>query len=420
MITLRYDIDDYWYSVFGAITVAALFGFSMLEASDAGAPIAGILLRSGWLRAYNAPVSYRMLKGYISLSHARPRMGYGPFDRSSGYGLVISLDFGLGPQFTGATSGMKLPETGPLAKALVLWSSLLDTHVVEGRVTVPCSVTVVDLPQPDPIGPGPVYSSTMISAPAAIPVGMCAISVVICWTAGEWGALVAIAVGMFSRGFASAVLAGVSISFACPDVGRGLPDGSGYLEDDGEFIVLRGSERAVAAVTGGRFLLRLRSTQTRRALMLSVALMVLQFMVQLAVVPRIGVTGRLVFFASMVVSVAYEWLLAYQMPAVWDTLVFEDLMKAPSAARYVFGTRTTAAAFVARVLNPGDVERNLADIVPDDSPVMRFWRQTVAHVIKESNPTITRAHAVAALRFSAEERQMLDALLGDAEAGLTA
>lgn len=148
--------------------------------------------------------------------------------------------------------------------------------------------------------------------------------------------------------------------------------------------------------------------------------MVVQFSIQLVVVSQAGFAGQLLFFTSFLVSVAYEWFVACQMPFAWDQLIFEDLLKAPSITRHVFGTRAAAAAFMMRVLSPPDVERHLAAIIPSDSDVWRLWRQSVAQMVKDVRPVTPKAHVEPGPEFSEVDRSLLTALLADAEVGLQA
>lgn len=243
---LRHDPDVHHLcsSVSGVLTVLGLFGFSMVEGSDGGAPLARILTHGGRPRAYNAPVSYSTLKAYVNLARAATRTVQGdPADPP----FFVGLDFGLGPSFTVVSSGAQLAGTGPLVKSLVEWSSLLTPRVVNGRVNLPCSVTVVDLPEMDAVSRD-VYSSTVVRAPLAVPVASCAVLAMVCVFVGEWGACAGIVAGMVSQGFASVVLGGVNISFTRPSSRAASSGGSGYLEHDGDFLLLKGGGRTIASV----------------------------------------------------------------------------------------------------------------------------------------------------------------------------
>ena len=175
---------------------------------------------------------------------------------------------------------------------------------------------------------------------------------------------------------------------------------------------------AVTTVTRGRLVVRLLARGARRELGMSAVLLLSQFCLQLFVAPQLSVLGKAVFIVTVAASATYNWYVCRQSPRAWERFVLEDLLKGSSMTRYTLGTRTAAATFLMRLLSPMDVEQHLRTLIPNNSPVWRFWRHVVGQKVREASSASLRARAAMLPQFSPGDRELLAVLLDDAEVGL--
>lgn len=366
---------------------------------------------------YNSPGSYGAGKGYLSLSQAQVWDGLYPGVTAEPTALTSTTQATHGPKYTATFSGTVLNTTGPVAKLLMEHARSLQTHVVEGRVTTPFSVTIVELPTAPDSEEHPV---TKARAPVIIPVAVSAASAAACGIIGDWPAFALIVLGMLANGAASSFLQAGDLTFTRPTTTPGVPAGDGYLESGTEMVVLKGSEGAVTSVTRGRFTLRFKDESALKHVGWGGKILTFQCFAQLIFVPFGSFFGQLFFLFSMAVSWVYNAYVASQGKEASKRLVLEDLLNAPTMKRYSLGTRTTAAVFLMKVLKPNNVEDQLAALLPNNTPVWKTWRQTVARRLQEEKPTFMDAHLHSASTFTAEETKLLGTLFGDAQAAVDA
>ncbi|RPD79748.1 hypothetical protein L226DRAFT_529951 [Lentinus tigrinus ALCF2SS1-7] len=365
--------------------------------------------------AYNSPGSYAAGKKYNALAKSRVFDGLHPGVSADPAALSPSTDFASGPKYTAAFSGTIISETGPVAKALMDRSKTLPVNVIGGRVTTPSSVTVVELPDaPD----SEVHPVAKVHAPVIFPIAASAAAAAACGTIGDWTIATMIVAGMICNGVASSSLKQGDLTFSRPVTTPGAPAGDGYLESGTEFIVLKGPEGAVSSVTRGRFTLRFRDEGSHGRLRLSSTVLTVQCFLQLIFVPQGTILGQFIFLLSMAISWLYNAYVSRQEQAAWERLVLEDLLKAPSMKRHSLGTRTTTAVFLMQVLRPANIEEQLAILLPNNTPVWRFWRQTVAKRLQAEKPNFIGAQLENAPAFSADEAKLLTTLFGDAQAAV--
>ncbi|KAI0807062.1 hypothetical protein C8Q74DRAFT_1225588 [Fomes fomentarius] len=356
---------------------------------------------------YNSPGSYGAGKGYLSLSQAQVWDGLYPGVTAEPTALTSTTETTHGPKYTATFSGTVMNTTGPIAKLLMEHARSLQTHVVEGRVTTPFSVTIE-------------HPVARARAPVIIPVAVSAASAAACGVIGDWPAFALIVLGMLANGAASSFLQGGDLTFTRPASTPGVPAGDGYLESGTEMVVLKGSESAVASVTRGRFTLRFKDESALKRVGWGGKVLTFQCFAQLIFVPFGSFFGQLFFLFSMAVSWIYNAYVASQEKEASKRLVLEDLLKAPNMKRYSLGTRTTAVVFLMQVLKPNNVEEQLAALLPNNTPVWKTWRQTVARRLQEEKPTFADAHLHSASTFTTEETKLLGTLFGDAQAAVDA
>ncbi|KAI0710407.1 hypothetical protein C8T65DRAFT_648267 [Cerioporus squamosus] len=396
-------------------STAGLLGFAGSDEHLGATQIAHILGRRLLPSAYNSPGSYAAGKGYDALAKSRVFDGLHPGVSADPFTLSPSADFARGPKYTAAFSGTIIPETGPMAKALMDRSKTLAVNVVEGRVTTPSSVTVVELPDaPD----SEVHPVAKVHTLVILPIAASAAAAAACAVIGDWKTASMIVAGMVCNGVASSGLKQGDLTFTRPVTTPGAPAGDGYLENGTEFIVLKGTEGAVASVTRGRFTLRFPDEGSHRRLRTSSTLLTVQCFLQLIFVPQGAILGQFIFLLSMAISWLYNAYVSRQEQAAWERLALEDLLKAPSMKRHSLGTRTTTAVFLMQVLKPANVEEQLALLLPNNTPVWRFWRQTVARRLREEKPDFAIVQLHDAPAFSADETKLLTTLFGDAQAAV--
>lgn len=369
--------------------------------------------------AFNAPGSYLTAAGFAGLAKSRvwdgPRAGVSVEPNA----LTSNSTSSDGPKFTAVFSGSALPTTGSIAKALTDYSRKLHTTVLEGRVTTSSAVTIVELPDAPE---SEVHPATRISVPVILPVLASGAAAAICGVVGDWTTFAMIVIGMASNGFASYTLQAGDLTFTRPVTTPGAPAGDGYLESGNEIVVLKGSEAAVSSVTRGRFTLRYGSDvwlQTKFSLCSS--LLTLQCIAQLLIIPQGTYAGQVLFLATMIISWLYNCYVARQEAAAWEKLVLEDLLKAPTMKRYSFGTRTQAAVFLMQVLKPANFEEQLSLLIPNNTPIWKTWRQTVARELQHSKPDFdSGAEYDISGSFTADEKKLLATLFSDAQSAVDA
>ncbi|KAM5535599.1 hypothetical protein V8D89_010766 [Ganoderma adspersum] len=367
--------------------------------------------------AFNSPGSYLAATGFARLAQSRVWDGPHASVSVDPNALTSTSTSSSGPKFTAAFSGSALPATGPIAKMLADYSRKLPVTVVEGRVTTSSSVTIVELPDAPE---SEVHPLTRISAPVILPVLASGAAAAASGVVGDWTALAMIILGMASNAFSSIALQSGDLTFTRPVTTPGAPAGDGYLESGSEIVVLKGSEAAVSSVTRGRFTLRYRGESALRAFSICSSLLTLQCIIQLLIIPQGTYLGQLFFLATMIISWLYNSYVVRQEAAVWEKLVLEDLLKAPSMKRYSLGTRTQAAVFLMRVLKPADIEEQLSLLIPNNTPVWKTWRQTVARGLQNSRPQFGGADYDAAGSFDKDEKTLLAILLSDAQSAVEA
>lgn len=196
--------------------------------------------------AYNSPGAFASTAWFSGLAASQSFDGYYPKASADSEGMGLHVDFVPGPAYYGAKSGTVMAATGYLARALVDHSRTLAARVVGGRVSTPYSVTVVELDGNVASG-GELHPTVALRPPVSVAVIISAASAALAGLYGDAVAFAMIVLGMVSNWMMSAALSRGDLTFTHPLAAPGTPPGDGYLESGTEFLVLKGSEGAVAS-----------------------------------------------------------------------------------------------------------------------------------------------------------------------------
>ncbi|KAH7923617.1 hypothetical protein BV22DRAFT_569537 [Leucogyrophana mollusca] len=186
------------------------------------------------------------------------------------------------------------------------------------------------------------------------------------------------------------------------DPAPGVPPGDGVLIGE-EIVVLKGREKCVNVVTKGKFVLNMEGRYTKigpaiaaaeggsvnhgdsseekrpeyRSIGLCSLLLVLQFLLQLLLIPQGALIGQIVFLLSFVISWAYNSFLSSLEKFKIQADMLCEVLSNPRMKRYQLGTRTAMAVFVILELRPLDPSKLLNEFLPNDTEVWRVWKNMI-------------------------------------------
>ncbi|KAI9569301.1 hypothetical protein HD554DRAFT_2171446 [Boletus coccyginus] len=412
--------------------VVALLGGDDAISAMATVHVYGNRRLLGW---YNSPGSFQIAKRLNSF--ARSASFHNIFNDkfstkplSSGRRIQVHMDptklFELdnckGPKFRAAHSGTVIEETGHLAslfmKECAAWDS--EGKVVPGRRTQPVSVTIADLGQAPAAEMRPARNSafTLLSSsvPIAVSIGTCAF----CAVGEDWYASSLIFVGIIASGLSSLVLGSADFVFTHPEPAKGSPAGDGILtSSDKDIVLLRGAEGAVNSITRGRFSLRFSNECQYKLIRMCSALLVVQCITQLLLIPQASLFGQVMFLASLGVSALYNsWLSSLDKEKIHRKILFDRVLENPTLTKYTLGTRTTAVVFILLVLQLQDPTGLLNELLPNDTKVWREWKTTILAQLRHSNdqPFQFGGRVGDLGGFTQQEKDLLGMLYEDAKA----
>ncbi|KAF8131483.1 hypothetical protein EV363DRAFT_1583761 [Boletus edulis] len=416
--------------------VAGFFG-----GKEAISAMATVHLYKGrrWLGWYNSPGSYTIAKRFGRMANSRFWDGLfpGPNDSPA---VSFGLDGKKGPQYIAALSGTTLP-TRHLGYLTMERSKEVQEKVISGRKTSPFNVAYLAMNHVD--YKAPVKREPLISALwGLIPIIVCVVACVMCALAYDWFSFSMILLGIVSNGLANVAIGKGRLTIESVDEpASGAPPGHGIMMGEDEVIVIKGKERDVNAVTKGRFVLETRSKDGHlsvkkgdvskyHAIGFSSLLLLVQFLLQLLLVPQGTLFGQIMFLVSLGVSWGYNSYLSslekekIQIYILWQKLGNPDIL------RFQAGTRTTMATFVCLLLFHG-VQRSssekdhdlrikiLNSCVPNDTAAWGRWKEKV--IMQHLNIDDAAAGMLPYLAENREDqelpqsdRELLRVLLNDA------
>ncbi|PIL35316.1 hypothetical protein GSI_02041 [Ganoderma sinense ZZ0214-1] len=319
------------------------------------------------------------------------------------------------------------------------------------RTTYPGTVTIIDLnhlPEDQPkklVHPEVQYRHYGLLAliPILTSIGACVGSALV----ADWWSFGCILIGMVANGCACFVLGSGKIAFQHPEPAQGAPPGDGVLwAGRNDVVVIRGSERAVNTVTRGRFFLQYdedahdapfasngppaengansnvkpdgdsnpllvkggEQQKPKRdgsydapkggkpnSFWIGIAslLLILQFLVQLLLIPQATLFGQLMFVCTLAVSGGYNAYLSSMDREDIQTRILNEILKLdeepegdgqgrrPQKIRkFGFGTWTATSTFACLALQPDshqrlpDTSKVLNTLIPNDTEVWNRWK----------------------------------------------
>jgi hypothetical protein len=410
--------------------VAGFFG-----GKEAISAMATVHLYEGrrWLGWFNSPGSYTIAKRFGRMANSRFWDGLfpGPNDSPA---VTFGLDGKKGPEYIAALSGTTM-HTRHLAYLTMERSKEGKINVIKGRVTNAVDVTYLAMKHVD-------YNATVKRLPlnsallGLLPITVSVVTCVMCALVYDWFGFSMILIGIISSGWASLVIGkGRLVIKSVENPASGVPPGHGILIGEDAVVVIKGKERDVNAITKGRFDLETDSKQgdeekgavhSYHAIGVCSLLLVVQFLLQLLLIPQGSLFGQIMFLVSLGVSWGYNaYLSSLEKERIQTNILFQTLGN-PEIRRFRTGTRTTMAVFVCLLLFHG-VQRSspeedcarrsriLHSCLPNDTPVWMRWKKKVIQQlldIDKSLPYLPENEEDRAL--PEEDGKLLKQLLEDA------
>ncbi|KIJ69759.1 hypothetical protein HYDPIDRAFT_104381 [Hydnomerulius pinastri MD-312] len=380
-----------------------------------------------WLGWYNLPGSYTIARRFGQLANSG--FWHHLFPGSNGSPeSSLGLDGKPGPKYVGALSGTVLEQTGYLGNLMTTGIKAAEVVKIPGRVTLPNEVALLDLRNADiwctnsPVLQEDVGHALLALIPIITSLATC----IICGLCGDWYCFAMILLGIVASGVTSFVIGSAELSIQTVRPASGSPPGDGMLIDTNSLVVLKGEEGVVNAITKGKFVLKLEGSPSYNRVGLCSMLLVIQFLLQLLLIPQGSLFGQVMFITSLAVS----WLYCYYL----STIPQEDIqlkwllryLGNPKIQRFRLGTRTTMSVFACLMLCDGlprplrvvDPEKTLRDFIPLESAVWQRWRKKV---IRQLNAEKYGSLSELDLDdddvegFEEADTALLNALLGDAK-----
>ncbi|KAI0646756.1 hypothetical protein C8Q79DRAFT_999883 [Trametes meyenii] len=285
------------------------------------------------------------------------------------YNCPTSLN---GPKYTSARLGFVLPHTGPLASLLVEGCCAVEAVEMGGRASEAVDVAIANLrrePEPFECPRVPDAHSTRLALlPIAYFRDICCAAMI----------------------FLGPVYHGLFTYQHCI-----LPDSSplsdGWLECQRDFVILYGTEAAVAPKYCPVTLCSL--------------LLAFQFLLQLLLVPQGSRFGQTMFLSSLV------HILACAKDNIPRRILMSDTLGKPALQKYRFGTSTAAVAFLVLALRLAiglAVEARLHARLPSDTPVWQFWHEVVARKIQSGEPLYSEEYSLRSIEDSLLSRAFME------------
>ena len=313
--------------------------------------------------------------------------------------VSFGLDSEKGPQYTAALSGTTMTTWYPAYLMMKRIKELgVEENVIETRTTKPFDVAYLAMRHVHydaPFKQKPLRSAFL----GFIPITASVVTCLMCALFRDWIGFFMILIGIMSNGWACFVIGKGKLRItSVREPAPGAPPGHGILMGEDEVMVIRGKERDVNAITKGRFDLKMDwihgneengTVPNYHGVGVCSLLLLLQFLLQLLLIPQGTLFGQVMFLVSIGVSRVYNsYLSSLEKEKILTDLLFETLGK-PVILRFRAGTRTTMAVFVCLLVFHG-VKRTspeedkaarvrvLRSCLGNDSAVWGRWTDKVA------------------------------------------
>jgi len=337
-----------------------------------------------WLGWYNSPGTYEVAKRYSKFCKSRLLEGLFP-DVPNDLATLLGMANMKGAKYIGTQNGAILEETGPFSAVLVKDCMRItqSVHKVKGRQTQPVEVTISELVHSIPDG-GKVLLRASVYSPlvAVLPILASFGTAAVCAKFGDWVCLSMIAFGILVNGISCFVIGSAEFTFHCP-VPSFDTSGDGILvsDKDQQFVVLKGSEKAMNTITRGALTLAFKSEPSGcKDIKWCSIFLVLQLIVQLLFIPQGSAFGQIMFISSLATSWIYNLWLSSSREKIQREVFVRDVLKSPKSTKFIFGTRTTAVVFMLLVLQPKDPAKIMDMLIPNVTP---GWRKFKAHLLSQ-------------------------------------
>ncbi|KAG9317833.1 hypothetical protein JVU11DRAFT_2059 [Chiua virens] len=343
-----------------------------------------------WLGWYNSPGSYTVAKrfGQIACSRFWDGLFPGPNETPA---ISFGLDGRSGPKYVASLSGTEM-QTGHLGYLTMMKAKdEKGLKKIEGRETAPSNVAYLDLKDlkyDGDVNNGDVSDSLLAFIPILTSFACCTM----CALVADWYCFSMIVLGIISSGVACFVIgSGRLLIDTVKRPADGAPPGDGMLIGDDTVVIVKGAEKDVNAITKGRFQVKIAGEPCYNNIGLCSLLLLIQFLLQLLLIPQGSLFGQIMFVGTLGVSWAYNsYLSSLEKEKIQAKVFFRKLGK-PKMRKFRLGTRTTMTVFACLlicdglespfgVINPGKI---LRDFIPNDTQVWQRWRNKVIRQMKE-------------------------------------
>ena len=389
----------------------------------------------GW---FNSPGSYTIAKRFGRMANSRFWDGLFPGTNDSP-AVSFELDGKQGPKYTAALSGTTL-RTRHLGYLTMERSKELMAEEILGRKTKPVAVSYLAMKEVDydaPVKLLPLNDALY----GLIPITVSVVTCTMCALVYDWFSFSMILLGIISSGLASYIIGKGKLAIkSVKKPAEGSPPGHGVLIGEDEVVVIKGKERDVNAITKGCFDLETDThakpdeegngvAPSYHAIGFCSFLLIIQFLLQLLLIPQGTLFGQIMFLISLGVSWGYNsYLSSLEKDKIQTDILFETLGN-PDMLRFRTLTRTTMAVFVCLLLfHNVEVQKErehdlyvniLHSCVPNDTVVWKLWTEKVVkqlqNVEDESLLYLEKDEQEGDPVLSEEERKLLGELLDDAE-----
>ena len=344
-----------------------------------------------WLGWYNSPGSYTVAKRFGQLAASRFWDGLFPGPNETP-AISFELDGRSGPKYIACFSGTEM-QAGHLGYLTMQRAKEEKGLIhVEGRKATPSNAAFLELKdiQYDGKVPRRDVGNALV---AFVPILTSFVACIVCALVEDWFSFSMILLGIFSSGVACLVIGFGELSLSTVKTpAPGAPPGDGILIQDETVIVVKGAEKDVNAITKGRFLLTIgKGPRYDRIGFCSLLLLLLQFLLQLLLIPQGTLFGQIMFLGTLGISWAYNsYLSSLEKEKIQAKVLFKTLGK-PKMRKFRLGTRSTMAVFACLLICDGmespysgiNFGKILRDIILNDTPVWQRWRNKVTRQMKE-------------------------------------
>ncbi|KAH7905843.1 hypothetical protein BJ138DRAFT_1094774 [Hygrophoropsis aurantiaca] len=367
-----------------------------------------------WLGWYNSPGAYQIAQRYGRLATSRFWDGLFP-GVATDPGTLFGVDGLKGPMYKCPESGTTIAQTGHIGALFAKACQQTQGLQITGRITTPAEVTVADLTHTPAFEMHPKGIRSYSGLLATIPIVSSAAAAGACAYFGDWISFAMISLGIITHGLACSVIGAGKFTFTHPRPSEGAPSGNGVLLSDRGVIVLKGEEAAVNAITRGQFSLRFASEPEYKNIRSCVVLLTAQFIAQLLLIPQGTLFGQTMFVGSLAISWAYNgYLSSVDKEEMQMKILMQNVLQNPPKDKYLLGTRTSMAVFVALALDNADPATVLREIIPNDTKVWRQWREVVAQRIATKEKLLRLDLSDFGLcEFNDKESKLLETLCAD-------